>query len=312
MMLYPDTSQSVFASAENLVQLRRGARELRLFPRHTPRSALTGNHQSRLRGRGMDFDEVRPYQPGDDIRTIDWRVTARTGSTHTKLFREERERPVLVVADLRQHMFFGSRKLKSVTTCEIGATLAWAGLHANDRVGGLVFGPGQHRDIRARRSHHSVLQLIHSLCAASRALQQRQPDDYTLAAILEHTRRVAHPGFTVVVISDFHDLNEATESHLFQLARHCDVNLSHLSDSHEKELPPPGRYPVTDGRQRFVLDTRNTALRTSFAEAFRARALNLQQIAQRLRLGLIAFPDNSAVLDVLQLAYGKNRQRRLS
>ncbi len=311
-MLYPDSSNPVFASAENLVQLRRSARELRLFPRHAPRSALAGNHHSRLRGRGMDFDEVRPYQPGDDIRTIDWRVTARTGNTHTKLFREERERPVLVVADLRQHMFFGSRKLKSVTTCEIAATLAWAGLHANDRVGGLVFGPEQHSDIRARRSHHSVLQLIHSLCAASSALQQRQPDGYTLATMLEHTRRVAHPGFTVVVVSDFHDLNEAAESHLFQLARHCDVNLCHVYDRLEKELPPPGLYPVTDGRQRFALNTRDAALRASFADAFRARTLSLQQVAQRLRLGLIAFPDDSAVLDVLQLAYGKNRQRRLS
>lgn len=311
-MQHPDSSHSVFANAENLVQLRRGARELSLFPRHTPRSALAGNHHSRLRGRGMDFDEVRPYQPGDDIRTIDWRVTARTGSTHTKLFREERERPVLVVADLRQSMFFGSRKLKSVTTCEIVAALAWAGLHANDRVGGLVFGPEQHSDIRARRSHHSVLQLIHSLCAASSALQHRQPDAYTLANILEHTRRVAHPGFSVVVVSDFHDLNEATESHLFQLARHCDVNLCHVYDNLEKELPPPGFYPVTDGRQRFALNTRDAALRANFADAFRARTLNLQQIAQRLRLGLIAFPSDSPVLDVLQIAYGKNRHRRPS
>lgn len=311
-MPHPDSANAVFASAADLVKLRHSARELGFFPRHAPRSVLGGNHHSRLRGRGMDFDEVRPYQPGDDIRSIDWRVTARTNTTHTKLFREERERPVLVVADLRQTMFFGSSKLKSVTACEIAAALAWAGLNANDRVGGLVFSPARHTDVRARRSHHSVLQLIHSLCETSSSLKDRQPDRYTLANILEHTRRVAHPGFTVVIVSDFHDLDDAAESHLFQLARHCDVNLCHVYDALEKELPPPGFYPVTDGRHRFALNTRDTALRLSFADNFRAHSLNLQQLAQRLRLGLLSFSSDSTVLEVLQCAYGKARQRRRS
>ena len=103
------------------------------------KNLVLGGHQSRFRGRGMDFEEVRQYQPGDDIRTIDWRVTARTMTTHTKLFSEERERPVLVVTDLRPTMFFGSKELKSVTACQVAAALAWAGLNANDRVGGAYF-----------------------------------------------------------------------------------------------------------------------------------------------------------------------------
>ena len=121
---------------------------------------MAGGHRSRFRGRGMDFDEVRIYQPGDDVRSIDWRVTAKTQTPHTKIFREERERPVLVVADFAA-MFFGSQRLKSVVACEIAA--ARAGLNANDRVGGLIFGPQQQTEIKARRSHHAVLQFIHDL-----------------------------------------------------------------------------------------------------------------------------------------------------
>ena len=136
-MSYPDdmNNHPAIANLSDMVKLRYGARELTSFPKVQARQMIAGGHRSRFRGRGMDFDEVRIYQPGDDVRTIDWRVTAKTEIPHTKIFREERERPVLVVCDLRQAMFFGSQRLKSVVACEVAAALGWAGLNANDRVG---------------------------------------------------------------------------------------------------------------------------------------------------------------------------------
>ena len=95
---------------------------------HVGETAEIGR-RSRFRGRGMDFDEVRIYQPGDDVRSIDWRVTAKTQTPHTKIFREERERPVLVVSDLRGSMFFGSQRLKSVHACEVSAALVYSAPH---------------------------------------------------------------------------------------------------------------------------------------------------------------------------------------
>ncbi|MFT5361599.1 MAG: hypothetical protein ACI9IN_001348, partial [Porticoccaceae bacterium] len=124
------------ADVTDMLRLRYGARELTGFPKIQARQMLAGGHKSRFRGRGMDFDQVRLYQPGDDVRTIDWRVTARTQTPHTKIFSEERERPILVITDLRGPMFFGSQQLKSIIACEISAALAWAGLSANDRAGG--------------------------------------------------------------------------------------------------------------------------------------------------------------------------------
>lgn len=293
-----------------LVRLRLGARDLRLVPRRRSPAAMAGGYRSLFRGRGMEFEEVRPYQPGDDIRTIDWRVTARSNNTYTKVFREEKECPVLVVTDLRNNMFFGSSALKSVVAARIAATLAWAALGAGDRVGGLVFAPGGQRDIRARRSHHTVLQLIQTLTESCAALRAAEDDSHSLAEILEDSRRVARPGTTVFVISDFQDLDRETEKPLFQLARHCNLGLCHLHDPLERELPPPGHYGVTNGHRRTVLDTSDIDLRRRFEARFRQRQDRLRRLAGGLRAQLLEFTTAAPVLPVLRASYGKNRRRR--
>lgn len=308
-MAVPTPPPAVAAAIEQLVRLRHGARELRLLPRMRAVAGLAGNRRSAARGRGMDFEEVRPYQPGDDIRSIDWRVTARTRTPHTKVFREERERPLVLLVDLRQNMFFGSRKLKSVVACEVAATLAWAGLNTGDRVGGLVFGPAEHCDVRARRDRRSVLQLLHHLSAASIALCARPPGNRHLSAILDDGRRVAHPGSTVAVISDFHDLDTACERHLFELARHCDVTLCQVHDELERELPPAGWYAIRGASGRIALNTAETGRRAQFAAAFSARRQHLQQLAARLGVGLLDFATDAPVLAKLQQVYGKARRR---
>lgn len=326
---------SVVASIADLAKLRFAARELSLFPQRAVKSALNGTRSSRFRGRGMDFDEVRPYQPGDDIRSIDWRVTARTTSPHTKIFREERERPLMVICDLRQTMFFGSRRLKSVCACEIASLLAWAGLNAGERIGALVFGPDKQRDIRARRSQHSVLQLIQALHETSMALLPsskasskpsnkpsskpqgeqdtsipEQKERYSLSEILEDTRRVARPGTSLMIISDFHDLDENGERHLFELARHCDLSLFHIHDSLESQLPPPGQYQVFNGAQRFLLNAAKASLRSRFEQRYRDKEQQLQNTALRLKLPLLSFSTDAPVLDTLRLAFAKQGRRK--
>lgn len=318
---------SVVASIADLAKLRFAARELTLFPQRAVKSALNGTRSSRFRGRGMDFDEVRPYQPGDDIRSIDWRVTARTTSPHTKIFREERERPLMVICDLRQTMFFGSRRLKSVCASEIASLLAWAGLNAGERIGALVFGPDKQRDIRARRSQHSVLQLIQALHETSMALlppskleteqaasiPRSTPDKserYSLSEILEDTRRVARPGTSLMIISDFHDLDASGERHLFELARHCDLSLFHIYDSLESQLPPPGQYQVFNGAQRFLLNAAKAKLRSRFEQRYRDKEQHLQNTALRLKLPLLSFSTDQPVLDTLRQVFAKQGRRK--
>ena len=295
------------ASLAQMIKLRYGARELTGFPKIQARQMLAGGHKSRFRGRGMDFDQVRIYQPGDDVRSIDWRVTARTQVPHTKIFSEERERPILVISDLRGPMFFGSQRLKSVVACEISAALAWAGLAANDRAGGLVFGPQQQVDIKSRRSHHAVLQFIHALHEYSSQLLEPQPDHFSLRDILEESRRFILPGSTVFIVSDFHDLDSGCERHLFELARHGNLNFCHVYDNIETELPPPSLYAVTDGQQRTMLDSSNKQLRQQFVDAFSQRSQHLRKLSEQLSAGLLSFNSAENVMSVLARAYGKRR-----
>jgi uncharacterized protein (DUF58 family) len=255
----------------------------------------------------MDFDSVRIYQPGDDVRSIDWRVTARTQTPHTKIFSEERERPILVISDLRSSMFFGSQRLKSVVACEISAVLAWAGLAANDRAGGLVFGAQQQADVKARRSHHAVLQYIHSLQEFSEKLLNPEPDHFSLAAVLEESRRFIMPGSTVFIVSDFHDLDSSCERHLFELARHANLNFCQVFDPIETQLPPPSLYAVTDGQQQTLLDTRDNRLRQRYAQAFVQRGQTLRKLSEQLSAGLLLFDTSDNIMSVLARAYGKRR-----
>ena len=306
------------ASLHDMVKLRYGARELTGFPKVQARQMLAGGHKSRFRGRGMDFDQVRLYQPGDDVRSIDWRVTARTQVPHTKIFSEERERPILVITDLRNPMFFGSQRLKSVVACEISAALAWAGLSANDRAGGLIFGQQQQMDVKPRRSHHAVLKFIHGLQDYSAQLLHLQDSDnsgagrYSLAEILEESRRFVLPGSTLFIVSDFHDLNDDCERHLFELARHANLNFCHVFDNIEKQLPPPSLYAVSDGLHQTLLDTSNSQLRERFQQAFVDRSMRLRKVSEKLSAALLPFSTDDNVINVLRRAYGKRRSNSRS
>ncbi len=297
------------ASVKDMVRLRYAARELTNFPNLMARQATAGGHRSRFRGRGMDFDQVRIYQPGDDIRSIDWRVTARTQTAHTKIFSEERERPILVICDLRGAMFFGSQRLKSVVACEISAALAWAGIAANDRAGGLVFGQQQQVDVKSRRSHHAVLQYIHALQDFSSELLESRPERYCLADILEESRRFVLPGSTLFIVSDFHDFDASCHRHLFELARHGNLNLCHVFDPLEVELPPPSIYAVGDGDSQTLLDSRSGELRRHYADAYQERCNDLRATSERLAAGLLSFNTCESILPVLARAYGKRSSR---
>lgn len=163
----------------------------------------TGARKSLLQGRGMDFDEVRPYQTGDDIRSMDWRVTARTGKPHTKLFKEEKEQPIFIVIDLRQSMFFGSINcFKSVLAAQCAALFAWSALHEGNRVGGLIIRDSELVEIPPRRSRHSVLALLDAMIRTRPQTESRT--GWQQAS--EHLQLLVKQQAGIWMISDFHDL----------------------------------------------------------------------------------------------------------
>jgi uncharacterized protein (DUF58 family) len=287
-----------------LLALRFPARQLDIRRRRRALAQLSGGQRSNFRGRGIEFEEVRGYQAGDDIRAIDWRVTARTGSAHTKMFHEERERPVLLVVDQRPGMQFGSQHcFKSVLAAELAALIGWSALALNERVGGLLMRAEDHWDMRPRNSRRTVLALLSAL-AEPQSLPQA-PSDGRFAELLRSARRVARPGTSIFLISDFDGAEEQqAREELFQLARHTEITAIHCSDPLEASLPPPGQYAVTDGRGRIELDTATGPLQERFAADYAEHLDAQRESLQRLGIPFLAASTTQAPLTLLRSFYG--------
>jgi len=257
-----------------------------------------GNRLSKLRGRGIDFSEVRAYQPGDDIRTIDWRVTARKNKPHTKVFREERERLTLVVVDQTQSMFFGSQvRLKSVAAAEVAATAAWQALNHNDRVGGMIIGNDQVAIHKPYRSVKAVARLLADVARFNRALAAAagQADGKNLHESLARLRRLAHTNYRIYLISDFEPMGDHWRDTFRALARHNEVIAVRVYDPLEQELPPADRYTVTDGLARWQFHTGNRALRQRYRDRFDAHQAEFKSICRRSRVRYRPLPTNEPV-----------------
>lgn len=297
----PLPSSPAATTTAELIGLREAARTLSL--RSGRIRALQGqNHLSPFRGRGMEFDESRPYQPGDDIRSLDWRVTARTGKTHTKLFREERERPVIIAVDLRPAMFFATHgRFKSVQAAHMAALLAWRSTQQGDRLGGFLFGARQHWEARPALGTAATLHFLEQLAQRSRPNgDSGSADPDALQQALARLRRVARPGSLIVLISDFRGLDARGEAHLSQLARHNELLLVSIYDALETQLPPPGRYRLAQAQRELILDSSDALIRERYAQQFQARRTQLEQLSLRYRLKLLACATDEDPLQRLQ------------
>ncbi|USD19886.1 DUF58 domain-containing protein [Microbulbifer variabilis] len=302
--------RGAYPEVNSLVQMRYVARQLQLFKPRLVRSDQAGGLLTRYRGRGMNFEEVRDYQAGDDVRSIDWRVTARTGTTHTKLYQEERERPIVILLDLRSPMFFGShRAFKSVAASGIAAALGWAGLQHSDRIGALLFSDNDIDTVRPKRSHHAVLAMIHS--AVDRASKLQSPiaenGSQSMQTLLEEARRIARPGSALFLISDCHDLNQDCSQSLYLLSRHADLQVLRITDPLEQHLPDQS-LTISDGRQRTFLYAGNRPLREHFAEKQAQARADVEQLCRRHRLPLLDFDNTKPIVGELMSFYGSRQQ----
>jgi uncharacterized protein (DUF58 family) len=284
-----------------LIEMRHRVREVLLFSTPAQRSPLIGLHHSKLRGRGVDFDQVRVYQAGDDVRTIDWRVTARTQEPHTKLFHEERERPIYILVEQSQRLFFGSGLMfKSVLAAQAASLIGWAALGHNDRIGGLVFGDQEQHEIKPRRSKQSLLQLLNRLARANQALPsdlQASRDSFGLA--LRRAREVLRPGSLAVIICDERTLGDSSEQQLNLLARHTDILLLPISDPLDHALPAAGLLRFAERGAQLELDT-HASLRQAYRAQGEARQARWQRLAKKLGVPLLALSTQREMIEQLR------------
>src|SRR5262245_40511992 len=211
----PDISTTgVYATLDDLVRLRHRATGFSFLPRQPVHSLLAGRHASKLRGRGLNFEEIRAYLPGDDIRQIDWKVTARTRKPHARIYTEERERPVILVVDQRLGMFFGSReRMKSVTAAEVAALGAWRTIAVKDRIGAVVFNDSEICEVRPQRTRANVMRILQHVVEMNQRLRADSdlaPRPDMLNAALKRARLLSPHDGLVVVITDGAGENQET------------------------------------------------------------------------------------------------------
>ncbi len=286
-------------------------------------SALSGGHLSPFKGRGLDFDEVRPYQAGDDIRNIDWNVTARTNRVHTKVFKEERERPIFIIADYRSSMHFATRgSLKSVQAARFAALSAWISADHHNRVGGLVFSDSQHVECRPKSGYKGVLQLLRLLGNNHLPSQTEQIEKTTQYArksfdpslLFQRLKKIIKPGSLIIFISDFRFINEDNINLLQNLSHHNDFIASFVFDPLEVELPPPGQYAITTdtttdtksatAKQFTSIDTSQTQYRNAYRRQFIERDQFLQQGFNKMGIHYTRLASNDNVAQVMKKFLG--------
>lgn len=260
--------QCVSVTLPELLLLSKNAKELSLSS-FLVKNTSGGHHMSRLFGRGMEFAECRRYLEGDDIRAIDWRVTARTGKVHTKLFAAEKERQVLICTDMRSPMYFATRGVyKSVQASLMTAHLAWSAVQGGNRLGGLIFNEAKQDEFRPAPGKRGVLPLLQQLVEHKRA---GTGHDVSLDRVIQSIRRVSAPGSFIFFISDFREFSSAASEGFIQLSAHCDIVLCFIYDPLEAALPKNGLYPICNGGEKLLLSTYEKAKMENYQKQFLQR-----------------------------------------
>ena len=279
---------SVYVSLEQLMLLEHRVRDLSFLSRQPLSSVLSGSHAARLRGRGLSFDELRQYTPGDDLRHLDWRASLRYSKPFVRSYTEERDRPTLLLVDQRMSMYFGSRQcFKSVTAAQLGAIGAWMAFHAGDRVGGLVFNDQQIETVRPLRSRARV----EALCSADRVLRQ--------------CLGIAGHDHLIVIISDFSGVTDHTLQLLRQLRAHNDVLALQVFDPIALQLPEQGRVMVTQGELQVELEIARRQVHRPLGEFLSARLKAVAALLRRSQVPLMMFSTGLDSLVQLRAELGR-------
>ncbi len=302
-----DTAPGVYADLDELIRIQFKARDFSFKPQQPVTSILSGRYASRLRGRGLNFEELRRYHPGDDIRTMDWKVTARTRTPHVRVYTEEKDRAVVLLVDQRQHMFFGSRdRLKSVTAAELAALAAWRALGVGDRVGAIVFSDTEVAEIRPLRSRRNVMEILghvvrqnHSLAADSTVM----PNPAQLNRALEKGRVLAPHDALVILISDGFGVDDETLRLTAGLVEHNDV-LALLVHDPLRVDPAAVKMTVSDGERQMDLDLANPSVSRKIETDFRTEQEDLTHFLRRLSAPLLMISNRGDVVQQVRRLLG--------
>lgn len=310
-----EPAPGVYVTVDELARLAHTARGISFRARQPVASILSGRRASRLRGRGLDFEELRAYQPGDDIRAMDWRATARLREPYVRIYREEKERPVWVVVDQRASMFFGSvREMKSVTAARAAAVVAHRVVDDGDKIGAVVFGDDDFVALSPQRSRRQVDRLLGVLRDFNHALGGDRPAAAELGALdraLERVLRLASHDHLVLLVSDLAGAGgESTRRLATEIRRRHDLVVLWVKDPLEAELPDVGEAALSDGTLQVRVDTSLPAVRDAFARDVVERGERAAHFALRYDVPLLPLTTDEDVVAQMRRLVGRPARSR--
>ncbi|MGF1721349.1 DUF58 domain-containing protein [Vibrio kyushuensis] len=281
-----DHDPRVYCDYAQLVRLQKHVDSFLFLPRLKANSALSGRHHSHFRGRGLNFEELKHYQHGDDIRNLDWKVTMRTGKPHVRSYTEEKDRNVVICVDQRSRMFFSSVEImKSVVAAEVAALTAWRALKEGDRVGFLLVDSQSISVTKAKRSQNDLLAFLKRISSKNQSLSvdSTNAENVSFTHVIDQLTRQKMTNSTIVMISDFSDATSADIDRLKYLQRHNDVLAIMVTDPLEENVPEwiaKSHWVVGDGALQFNLNDKHklAAVNQSLAEHSIAKQQQLKKM----------------------------------
>jgi uncharacterized protein (DUF58 family) len=303
-----------YAELDSLVALQFKAGAFTLKHNQPVRSLLFGRRASHVRGRGLDFEELRGYVAGDDVRSIDWRVTARMQKPYVRVYSEERDRPTMLLVDQRINMFFGSRvSMKSVVAAEVAALAAWRVFHQGDRVGAFVFNDDTAEEVRMHRSRATVLRILDRIVHQNHLLRSdfaSPPRPERLNETLRSVARVCRHDALILIASDFDGADESTRDLLLNLSRSNDVICCLAYDPLAVRLPPAGQLVVSNGELQVELQLGQEKVRKSILDASDKRISTILSWQHELGVPVLPLSTAEDVLGQVSHLLGKVADHR--
>ena len=304
-------SPNVYADLDELMRLRFKSSGFSFLPRQPVHSILSGRHASRLRGRGLNFEELRNYLPGDDTRNIDWKVTARTREPYVRVYTEEKDRTVWLLVDQRVSMFFGSRwKMKSVVAAEATAIACWRVLAQGDRVGAIVFNDSELKILPPQRSADRVSQVLKTVVTMNRELSAapvNRPAPEMLNEALRRVSALARHDCLVCLVGDGTGIDDETRRLVTRLTEHNDLLSVFIFDPLEQAMPEAGRLVFSDGLSQVEFNSAERRLREAYADDFQQRMDRMRTTSRRHSIPLIPISTAAPVLDQVRDVLGYHR-----
>ena len=299
-----DTSgNGLYASLEELMEMRKSIKRLQRYGKNTRASYNVGDVRSAFKGRGIELEEIRVYNYGDDVRDIDWRVTARKQEPYTKIYNEEKDREIYVLLDLSPTMVFGTRKeLKSVTASKITSLLAWLSLNNNDRFGLCIFDGVETYSFKAKNHPSHILSLLKKVSDIGKAvLETKNIENFALDRSLSLLEKNIKSHATVFVISDFFAINDAEKKQLAVISKSSKVYCVNIMDVLEDLPPPPSEYLAENNGEKLIFNSRSRFFREEYKRYFAEKHIDLKDFCSKFSLHYLEIRTDLDVFSQLKL-----------